>query len=268
MRRIFNNFEAMLYSVLSLIMISPFIYMLVTSLQETFSPFLISLDLKNYSLNNYIKLINMSGFHKWVLNSFFISISGALLTLIVCSLGAYAFVVKRYKHKNLILIILMGSLTIPFEATVVPLWLMMGKMNLIDSYLPLILPIPNVLGLLLIRNAILELPKEVFESAKLDGCSDFKIFTSIVLPVIKPILITVGILYFTRSWNSFLWPLIISNTDSTKTLTVGLAALQGNVDVNYGITMAGSMLSFLPPFIIYITMQKSYISGLSGSVKN
>lgn len=268
LKYIFSRFETILYIFLALIMITPFVYMALTSLQETFSPFLISLDFKNYSLVNYEKLMKVSGFTNWVRNSVFISISGTLLTLVVCSLGAYGFTMKEFKGKELILVILMASMTIPFEITIAPLWLMMGKLKLIDTFWPLILPIPNMMGLLLIRNAIVELPKEMFESAKLDGCSDFRIFTSIVLPVIRPILITVGILYFARSWNSFLWPLIISNTDATKTITVGLSALQGNVDVNYGRNMAGAMISFLPPFIIYITMQKYYISGLSGSIKN
>lgn len=267
-RKISNCIEPIIYITLSIVMLAPFFYMLITSLQETFSPYIISLDTKNITLDNYKILFGVSGFKRWILNSLFISTSGAILTIVVCSLGAYGFTLKRFKGRELILSILLISLTIPFEATVVPLWTIMGKMNLIDSFLPLILPIPNMLGLLLIRNALLELPKELFESAKLDGCSEFRVFLNIVLPVIKPVLVTVGILYFARSWNSFLWPLIISNTDMTKTITVGLASMQGSVDVNYGVSMAGSLISFLPPFIIYMTMQKYYISGLSGAIKN
>ena len=180
-------------------------------------------------------------------------------------MAAFAFVKKHFPGDNKIYFIFFATLCIPFPATVVPLWLMVGKFGLMDTFWPLILPIPSMLGVVLIRQAIVDIPKEMFESASLDGCSDRKVFMKIVLPIIRPILITVGILFFTRSWNSLLWPLIVSNTDATKTLPVGLAAIQGGVDVNYGLTMAAAMMNFLPPFLVYIFMHKHFLAGITGS---
>ena len=212
---------------------------------------------------------DLGGFSLWLRNSIFISLSGVFLTLLVCSLGAYAFAKKRFAGSNALMGFLMLSMAIPFTATVVPLWLMMGKLHMIDHYFPLIAPIPSMLGLLLIRQAILSLPNELFESARVDGCRDLRIYWSIVLPVIKPILITVAILYFARSWNSFLWPLIISNTDATRTLPVGLASIQGTHTINYGITMAGALMNFLPPFLVYVFFQRYFIAGIAGTgIKN
>lgn len=254
---------------LALLMLLPFAYMLVCSLQETYSPYLISFDLADYTLDNFRKTFAVSGFSLWLRNSIFISLSGVFLTLLVCSLGAYAFAKKRFAGSNALMGFLMLSMAIPFTATVVPLWLMMGKLHMIDHYFPLIAPIPSMLGLLLIRQAILSLPNELFESARVDGCRDLRIYWSIVLPVIKPILITVAILYFTRSWNSFLWPLIISNTDATRTLPVGLASIQGTHTINYGITMAGALMNFLPPFLVYVFFQRYFIAGIAGTgIKN
>ena len=254
---------------LALLMLLPFAYMLVCSLQETYSPYLISFDLADYTLDNFRKTFAVSGFSLWLRNSIFISLSGVFLTLLVCSLGAYAFAKKRFAGSNALMGFLMLSMAIPFTATVVPLWLMMGKLHMIDHYFPLIAPIPSMLGLLLIRQAILSLPNELFESARVDGCRDLRIYWSIVLPVIKPILITVAILYFARSWNSFLWPLIISNTDATRTLPVGLASIQGTHTINYGITMAGALMNFLPPFLVYAFFQRYFIAGIAGTgIKN
>ena len=254
---------------LALLMLLPFAYMLVCSLQETYSPYLISFDPADYTLDHFRETCAVSSFSLWVRNSIVISLAGVLLTLAVCSLGAFAFAKKHFRGSRGLMNFLMISMAIPFTATVVPLWLMMGKLKMIDNFFPLIAPIPSMLGLLLIRQAILALPKERFESARVDGCRDFRIYWNIVLPVIRPILITVAILYFARSWNSFLWPLIISNTDATRTLPVGLASIQGTHTINYGITMAGALMNFLPPFLVYVFFQRYFIAGIAGTgIKN
>lgn len=266
MRKVFGTLESCVFVFLALLMLLPFAYMLVCSLQETYSPYLISLDFTTYTLDNWRKVFSVSGFLLWVRNSFFISITGVLLTLVVCGLAAYAFARLRFRGSGISYGIMMVSMVIPFPATVVPLWLIIGRMHSIDTFWPLILPIPAMLGVILIRQAIIELPNEIFECARIDGHGDFNIFLRVVIPAIRPILITVAVLFFARSWNSFLWPLIISNTDATKTLPVALAAMQGRASaVNYGITMAGAMINFLPPFILYIFLQKYFIKGITGS---
>ena len=265
MKKITNAASTVLMLGLTLIMLLPFAYMIIVSLQETYSPYLISFDFTTYTLGNYSKVFQVSGFSRWLLNSIFVSVSGVILTLCVCNLAAFAFAKKRFPGNDTLFFILFLTMCIPFPATVVPLWLMTGWAGLIDTFWPLILPIPSMLGVVLIRQAIVAIPREMFECARLDGCNDMRIFTKIVTPIIRPILITVGILYFSRSWNSLLWPLIVANTDLTKTLPVGLAALQGTTDVNYGITMAGAMMNFLPPFLVYVFLHKYFLAGIAGT---
>lgn len=265
MKKITNAITTTLVLILALLMLLPFGYMLICSLQVTYSEYVISFDVSTYTFSNYQQIFSLQSFRLWMRNSLFISVVGVIWTLAICSMAAFAFVKKHFPGDNKIYFIFFATLCIPFPATVVPLWLMVGKFGLMDTFWPLILPIPSMLGVVLIRQAIVDIPKEMFESASLDGCSDRKVFMKIVLPIIRPILITVGILFFTRSWNSLLWPLIVSNTDATKTLPVGLAAIQGGVDVNYGLTMAAAMMNFLPPFLVYIFMHKHFLAGITGS---
>lgn len=265
MKKVVNCFTTVVAVGLTLMMLLPFAYMIIVSLQKTYSPYLISFDVTTYTFDNYLKIFELSGFSRWLGNSIFISVSGVILTLCVCSLAAFAFAKKRFPGNDRLFFVLFLTMCIPFPATVVPLWLMTGWAGLIDTFWPLILPIPSMLGVVLIRQAILSVPKEMFECARLDGCNDFRIFSKIVTPIIRPVLITVGILYFSRSWNSLLWPLIVSNTDMTKTLPVGLSAIQGTTDVNYGITMAGAMMNFLPPFLVYVFMHRYFLAGITGN---
>lgn len=264
MKKIGNCFIGMLVILLTAFMLLPFAYMLVCSLQETYSPYLISFDISTYTLDNYKKIFHVSGFTSWLSNSLFISVTGVVWTLCICSLAAFAFAKKRFPGNDKLFFLFFATLCIPFPATVVPLWLLTGRLGLMDTFWPLILPIPSMLGVVLIRQAVIGIPKEMFECARLDGCSDRRIFTRIVIPVIRPVLITVAILYFTRSWNSLLWPLIVSNTDATKTLPVGLSSIQGINDVNYGMTMAGAMMNFLPPFLVYAFLHRYFLAGITG----
>lgn len=263
MSKFLRILESIFFVLIAILMILPLAYMTLYSFQESYSPFLFSLDLSKYTLKNYINLFSMKSVAFWIRNSFFISIVGVLWTLVSCILAAYAFVKKKFRGKDIIYYLFVMSMSIPFTATVVPQWLIFGKIGWINTFWPLILPIPNFLAVLLIRQAINNIPKSLFESAQIDGISDFKILVKVVIPLIKPIIITISIIFFARSWNSFLWPLIISNTDLTKTLPVGLAGLVGTHTVNYGMVMAGSTISFMPPLIVYILLQKYYINGIA-----
>ncbi len=265
MRKITNRITTLFVILLTLFMLLPFVYMLISSLQVTYSEYRISFDITKFTLDNYRTIFRVRGFTSWIKNSCFISVVGVIWTLCICSMSAFAFAKKEFPGNDKIYFLFFTTLCIPFPATVVPLWLMIGKLGLMDTFWPLILPIPSMLGVVLIRQAIIAIPREMFECARMDGCSDRKIFSRIVLPIIRPILITVAILFFTRSWNSLLWPLIVSNTDATRTLPVGLASIQGGNDINYGMIMAGSMLNFLPPFLVYIFMHKYFLAGITGN---
>ncbi len=265
MKKIFGLFIDLFFLLLVLLMILPFAYMLVCSFQETYSPYVVSIDLADYTLNNYIQLFKISGFFQWLFNSFFVSVTGVMLTLVVCSLAGYGFAKLRFPGNDRIFLFLFAAMIIPFPATVVPLWMIMGKIGWAATFKSLILPIPTFLGVVLFRQSIQSIPDDLLESAKIDGCSDFRIFCTVVIPLIRPTVISVAVIYFARSWNSLLWPLIMAASDSVKTLPVGLAALNGSYIMNYGLTMAGSVISFLPPFIVYVFLQKYFVRGVVNS---
>ena len=132
-----------------------------------------------------------------------------------------------------------------------------------NTHLVLALPVVNAFGVFLVRQFMVNIPDELIEAARIDGCSEFKIYYSIVLPLIKPVLVSLTVFTFITTWNDFIWPLI-SITDSNKsTLTLALAALQGNYATKYGLVMAGAALVFLPPFILYILLQKQFVEGIA-----
>ncbi len=144
-----------------------------------------------------------------------------------------------FKGSDKLFLFMIMTLIIPSQVTMIPLYIIMKHLGWINSYLALIMPIPTAFGVFIMRQAILGVPKELLESAKIDGCSDFRILIQIVLPLIKPALITLAIFTFMGAWNEFMWPLIATTKDAMRTLTVGLSTLKTFQITNYGQMMAG-----------------------------
>ncbi|WP_102401144.1 carbohydrate ABC transporter permease [Haloimpatiens massiliensis] len=244
-------------------MLVPFIYMLIMSFKVTYTAYNFSLSLSDVTLQNYITIFKDSNFMHYFFNSMFIAISGVVLTVIFSSLAGYAFAKMDFAGNNKLFFFMIITLIIPSQVTMIPLYIIMRKLGWIDSYLALILPIPTAFGVFLMRQAILNIPKELLESAKIDGCSDFRIFFQIVLPLIKPAIITLSIFTFVGAWNEFLWPLIITTDDTVRTLTVGLSTLGAQYTVNYGLIMAGATITFIPSLIFYLILQNKFVEGVT-----
>lgn len=244
-------------------MLVPFIYMLIMSFKVTYTAYNFSLSLSDFTLKNYISIFKDNNFIHYFFNSMFISISGVVLAVVFSSLAGYAFAKMDFPGNNKLFFFMIITLIIPSQVTMIPLYMIMRKLGWIDSYLALILPIPTAFGVFLMRQAILNIPKELLESAKIDGCSDFRIFFQIVLPLIKPAIITLSIFTFVGAWNEFLWPLIITTDDTVRTLTVGLSTLGAQYTVNYGLIMAGATITFIPSFIFYLILQNKFVEGVT-----
>lgn len=248
---------------ISFMALVPFIYMIIISLKITHNSYDVSLSLSSITLKNYIDVITRSGFGRYFFNSVLISLSGVVLNLIFSTLAAYAFAKMDFKGNDKIFLFMVMTLIIPTQVTMIPLYIIMKHLQWINTYMALILPIPTAFGVFIMRQAILGVPRELLESAKLDGCSDLKILIKIVLPLIKPALITLAIFTFMGAWNEFMWPLIVSTKDAMRTLTVGLATMQNQHVANYGSLMAGATITFLPPFIFYLILQSKFVEGVS-----
>ena len=184
-------------------------------------------------------------------------------------MAGFAFAKYRFPGRDRIFKLLLAAMIIPGQVTMLPLFLMLNRMGLINTYWGIIIPgMASIFGIFLIRQYIFSIPDSLIEAARMDGASDFRIYWSVILPLCKPILVTLIIFSFMGSWNDFLWPLIVMTRDSMYTLPVALANLMGEHAQDIELMMAGSVLTILPVLVVFMALQKYYIKGIMmGSVK-
>lgn len=218
---------------------------------------------------NYRKLWSLVSYNQYFLNSVFIATASTLLTLFFCSLGGYAFAKYQFKGKKVLFGILLASMMIPFQVLLVPLFGLMYNIGWLNSYKAIIIPFSvGAFGVFLMRQFIITIPSELIDAARIDGCSEFGIYYRIILPIIKPALGALTIYSFLGSWNGYLWPLIVLRDEQKYTLPIGLANLIGTYRQEYGMLMAGTLLSLLPIVILFLAMQREFVQGITlGSVK-
>ncbi|MEK5476542.1 carbohydrate ABC transporter permease [Paenibacillus sp. FSL R5-0407] len=202
-------------------------------------------------------------------NSFLLSTTSTLIALIFCSLAGFAFAKYKFKGKQFLFVLVLASLMIPHEATMVPLFSIYKNMHLIDNIWGVILPdLANAFGIFFMRQYCMSLPDEMMEAARIDGCNEFKIFRKIVLPNLRSGFAGLGIILFVKQWNNFLWPSVILRSQENMTLSVALKALEDSNNTPYHLIMAGSVISVLPLLIIVLIFQKQLIAGMiDGAIK-
>lgn len=263
MKYFLKIFATIALILIACIMIIPFIYMVITSLKVTYTAYNFKLGLDEFTLANYAAILKEKEFLKYFINSSIIAVSGVLLSVIFSSLAGFAFAHKEFKGRDQIFFFMLVTLIIPSTVTMLPLYIIMRQLNWLNTFYALILPIPTAMGVFIMRQAMLSIPRELVEAARIDGCSDFRILIQIVFPLIKPAIITLAIFTFIGAWNEFLWPLIATTDGSVRTLTVGLATMKSQYTVNYGLVMAGATITFLPSFIIYMILQSKFVEGVA-----
>jgi len=251
----------------ALVMVFPFIWTLSTSLTGgaglSSTPGLIP---ANPTLDAYRELFTSTPFARVVLNSIGLALVVTTLQLITSSMAAYAFSRFEFPGRRMVFAIYLATMMIPIQVLIVPLFVQMRDLGLIDSYLGVLLPsMASAFGVFLMRQAMNTVPRELDEAAHLDGAGHLRIFTTVIIPLVRPALATFGIFAFMSSWNSFLWPLIILRSEELKTLPLALASLQGQFTTQWDVMMAGSVISILPMLAIYIFAQKYVIQGVASS---
>ncbi len=249
-----------------LCMAAPFVWMLSTSFKGT-------KDIFRYppkwipdepTLDNYRKLFRTVNIGRPFMNTVITAVSITALSLLICSMAGYAFAKFEFPGKNALFMGVLGTLMIPGQITMIPVFLLLKKMGLLNTYSGLILPgIASAFGIFFMRQFIITLPNELLEAARIDGAGEFFIFSRIVLPLCKPALATLGILNFTGSWNNFLWPLIISTDESMYTLPVAVANLAGQYATEYGLQMAGSVMVIMPSVVFFMFAQQWFMEGVA-----
>ena len=221
------------------------------------------------TLANYHELFERAGMGRYLLNSLLIASAITLLSLAFNLSAGYAFAKLAFRGRERLFQILLGALVIPAQVAMIPLFLLMKWLHLVNSYGGVIVPgLATVFGIFLVRQYARSLPDEMLEAARLDGAGEWRIFLGIVLPLLKPIVVTLAIFTFLASWNDFMWPLIVLSDQHWQTAPVGIAGLAREHQQDNELMMAGSVVTVLPVLVLFLGLQRYYIQGLLlGSVK-
>jgi len=252
----------------ALIMLLPFIWMVSTSFKTidqvfTFPPSWIP---NPFIWENYPRAFTSVPFGRWFLNSLQIAILITIGQLFTCSLAGFTFARMRFPGRELLFLVYLGTLMIPAHVTIIPIFVTMNWLKLVDTPWSLILPgLTSAWGTFLFRQYFLTLPSELEDAAKIDGCGFFRIYRQISLPLAKPVLATLAVFTFMASWNDFLGPLIFLQSKDQKTLTVGLLQFRAEFQglANWPVMMAGIVISTLPILIAFVIGQKYFVRGLA-----
>ncbi len=256
---------------LTVIMLMPFLWMFLSSFKSQNDIFSspVSLLPKKFIIDNYITIFKQYNFGRALLNSAYIGIVGTLASVFFCALGGYAFAKFEFKGKSILFLILVSSMMIPFEVTMVPLYALFNKFNWIDKHIGLIVPgLANAFGIFFMRQYMTGLSSEIIESGRIDGCKEMGIFLRLILPIARPAIASLAIIFFMGSWNNFLWPMIILKSQNKLTIAVAIRSFNSGVFTPYHLIMAASVVSFIPLLIVFLSFQKEFIAGItSGAVK-
>lgn len=262
----------------SLLSIFPFIWLISTSLKgidENIFAYPPVLMPQQFTWDNYLGVWNKVNFMGYFINSMIVAGLTVFLNLLLSSLAAYPLARMNFAGKKVAFFAILATIMVPFQAIMLPVYLITIKLHLLDSvnnlmgYLGLVMPFAvSAFGIFLMRQAFLAVPKELEEAAIVDGCNVFQVFFKIVLPMVKPTLAVLAIFTFIGSWGEFLWPSIVLTKDAMYTLPVGVNNLQGMFSSNWRFIAAGSILSTIPILIFFLALQKYFISGENdGAVK-
>ena len=202
-------------------------------------------------------------------NSLLVSSAVTLISLLLNSMAGYAFAKLRFRGRDRLFAFLLAAMVIPAQVSMLPLFLLMKSLGLVNTWWGVILPsMATILGIFLVRQYALSIPDELLDAARIDGAGEFRIYRTIVLPLCRPVLVTLAIFNFLAAWNDFMWPLIILSDDSRYTLPVALANLTGEHVMDTELMMAGAVLTVLPVLLIFLALQRQYIAGITlGGVK-
>ena len=221
------------------------------------------------TLDNYRTMFERHSAGRYMFNSAFVAAAVAAISLLFNTMAGYAFAKLRFPGRERIFRGLLGALVIPGQVAMIPLFALVKELGLVSTYGGVIVPaMASIFGIFLVRQYALSIPEDLLEAARMDGASEWRIFRSIVVPLLKPILITLGILTFLGTWNDFMWPLIVLSDQNLYTLPVALAGLSREYVQDNELMMAGAVITVMPVLILFLALQRYYIAGiLSGSVK-
>jgi len=252
---------------LLLVFLGPFLWLTSTSLKTDkamfrmppqFIPDPITFEHYEHAVTKFPAL-------RYTANTLLIVVLSTLGTLLSCSMAAYAFSRLRWPDRGILFSLILATMMLPGQVTMIPVYILFTKLRWIDTFLPLIVPafFGNAFFIFLLRQFFLTIPEELLEAARMDGASEWRVFWQIVLPLSKPALLTVMIFSVLRAWNDFMGPLIYLTSERHRTLALGLAHLRGVQGTEWGLLMAASMLMLLPALLLFFVTQRFFIEGIA-----
>lgn len=255
---------------LSAFTLIPLVWLVAAAFKSPSDLFSYTFFSPNPSVQNFTDLATkVPEFGRYAVNSLFLSSTIVVIQLFFSSLAGFALAKYDFKGKSLVMVIMLATMMIPGQVTMAPLYELLCRLRLVDTYLGLIVPgAVSVFGIFLFRQSMLQLPNDLLDAARIDGCSEFRAYLDIVMPVSKPMVGAFCLISFMGNWNNFLWPQIILHNASRFTLPIGLNQMVGMYQQSYGMLMAGTLLSILPVVVLFLLLQKEFVAGLTtGAVK-
>ncbi|MBI5160275.1 MAG: carbohydrate ABC transporter permease [Micrococcales bacterium] len=251
------------------VVVLPILIIVLTAFKPTaeVNAFPPSLLPKAWTLDNFAVIFQQLPFARLILNSFVFAGGVTLLALLFDSLAAYALARIDFTGSRLLLVLIIASLMIPFQATLVPLYQLVAGFGWVNSFAALIIPrAADAFGIFFLRQFFLALPRDLDNAARIDGASEFRIFRSVILPNALPALLTLGVFTFVNNWNDLLWPLVFTNDQEMATITSGLTLLTGPSGiVPYGPLMAGALIALTPLAILFVIVQRRFVASIATS---
>ncbi|BAS27876.1 sugar ABC transporter permease [Limnochorda pilosa] len=267
-RRRAQTWRHLLLSLLAAVFILPLYWMIVSALKgpsEIFAVPPVWIP-SRWNWNHFVDVFQQVPFARWMFNSGFVSITVTLVALLTHSMAAYSLARLRYRGRRVLFGLIIGTLMVPFWVIMIPLYIEVRAFGWLDTYWALIIPaIPNAFGIFLLHQFYLGIPHELEEAATIDGCSKAGIFFRIVLPLSKPIMAALAVFFFVANWNSFLWPLLVTNATEMKTVQVGIAGFSGQYQNPWGYLMAANTIAVLPNLVVFLLLQRQLMASITMS---
>lgn len=250
----------------AVLMVIPFVWMVLTSFKTISESTLVPPTIlpRNFSWANYLHLFDLYDFGTLYVNTVASTVVRVAAQLLFCSLAAFAFARLRFPGRGVLFGITLSVMMIPPMLYLIPKFLLMAQLGWVNTFQGFVVPgLTSAFGVFLLRQFFLSLPDSLFDAARIDGCGPLRTFALIMLPLAKPGLVALGIFATLGSWNELLWPLVILNSPDRLTLSVGLAALQGQYVTNYPAMMAGAVMAVIPMLVLFLVLQRQFIEGIA-----
>lgn len=268
MNKVKMFFMYLFISIAAMLSVFPFMWMIMGATNTSTNVSKGKLGFGLELINNFKRLNELIDLKQILINTAAIAVAGTILTLIVASMAGYGFEMYKNRVREKIYNFFLLSMMVPFAAIMIPLFKIFSKINMLNSYLAVILPaIAQVFVIFFFRQSTKSFQKELIQAARVDGLNELQAFLYIYCPTMKSTYAAAAIIVFMTNWNSFMWPLIVLQTNSKKTMTLAISSLSSSYTPDYGVMMTAIIIATLPTVLLFFTMQKQFVEGMLGSVK-